>query len=154
ANVKVHPKDPNIAYAAAMGDPFAWGPDRGVYRTKDGGKTWQKVLFVNDQTGMTSVVINWSNPNEVFASAWRAQRRPWTISSGGPAAEGGVYRSPDGGDHWTRVGTGLPDDLIGKVWIDIAQSNPKVLYAQVEGKGTKGGLYRSSDSGATWTIVN
>jgi photosystem II stability/assembly factor-like uncharacterized protein len=154
ANVKINPKDPNVAFAAALGNPFAWGPERGVYRTKDGGKSWQKVLFINDQTGAVSVAINWSNPNEVYASAWRAQRRPWTIISGGPAAEGGVYKSTDGGDHWSRSSNGLPDDLIGKVWIDIAQSNPRILYAQVEAKGAKGGLYRSADSGGTWTIVN
>jgi photosystem II stability/assembly factor-like uncharacterized protein len=153
-NVKVHPKDPNIAFVAAVGNPFAWGPDRGVYRTKDGGRTWQKVLFINDQTGAVSVVINWSNPNEVYASAWRTQRRPWTIISGGPAAEGGVYKSTDGGDHWTRASNGLPDDLMGKVWIDVAQSNPKVLYAQVEALGPKGGLYRSDDGAATWKLVN
>ena len=86
----------------------AWGPERGVYRTKDGGKTWQKVLFINDQTGAVSVAINWSNPNEIYAGAWRAQRKPWTIISGGPAAEGGVYKSTDGGDHWTRIEQRLP----------------------------------------------
>jgi len=152
--IKIHPKNPDVAYVAALGNPFGWGPDRGVYRTKDGGRSWDKVLFINDQTGAVSVAINWSNPSEIYAGAWRAQRKPWTIISGGPASEGGVYKSVDGGDHWTRVGTGLPDDLIGKVWIDIAQSNPKVLYAQVEAKGTKGGLYRTSDGGATWTLVN
>jgi len=88
--LKVHPKNPDIAYVAAIGNPFGWGPERGVYRTKDGGKTWQKVLFINDQTGAVSVAINWSNPNEVYAGAWRGQRKPWTIISGGPAAEGGV----------------------------------------------------------------
>jgi len=152
--LKVHPKNPDIAYVAAIGNPFGWGPDRGVYRTKDGGKTWQKVLFINDQTGAVSVAINWQNPNEIYAGAWRAQRRPWTIISGGPAAEGGVYKSIDGGDHWSRTSNGFPDDLVGKVWVDVAQSNPKVLYAQVEAKGAKGGLYRSSDAGASWTIVN
>ncbi|PYQ79676.1 MAG: hypothetical protein DMG01_08175, partial [Acidobacteria bacterium] len=83
--LKVHPKNPDIAYVAASGNPFGWGPDRGVYRTKDGGRTWQKVLFVNDQTGVVSVAINWSNPNEIYAGAWRAQRKAWTIISGGPA---------------------------------------------------------------------
>ncbi|HTK29690.1 MAG TPA: hypothetical protein VL309_09075 [Vicinamibacterales bacterium] len=154
ANVKINPRDPNIAFVAAVGNPFAWGPDRGVYRTRDGGKTWQKVLFINDQTGAVSIAINWSNPDEVYASAWRTQRRPWTIISGGPAAEGGVYKSTDGGDHWTRSSSGLPDDLMGKVWIDVAQSNPKVLYAQVEALGPKGGLYRSDDGAATWKLVN
>jgi photosystem II stability/assembly factor-like uncharacterized protein len=152
--LKIHPKNPDIAYVAALGNPFAWGPERGVYRTKDGGKTWQKVLFINDQTGAVSVAINWSNPNEIYAGAWRAQRKPWTIVSGGPAAEGGVYKSTDGGDKWVRTSDGFPDDLVGKVWIDIAQSNPKVVYAQVEAKGNKGGLYRTADSGASWTLVN
>src|SRR5262245_57611254 len=152
--LKVHPKNPDIAYVAAVGQPFGWGPDRGVYRTKDGGKTWQKVLFINDQTGAVSIAINWQNPNELYAGAWRGQRRPWTIISGGPAAEGGVYKTTDGGDRWTRVGNGFPDDLIGKVWVDVAQSNPKVVYAQVEAKGAKGGLYRTSDGGASWTLVN
>jgi len=152
--LKVHPKNPDIAYVASIGNPFAWGPERGVYRTKDGGKTWQKVLFINDQTGVVSIAINWQNPNELYAGAWRAQRQPWTIISGGPASEGGVYKTTDGGDHWTRVGNGLPDDLIGKVWVDVAQSNPKVVYAQVEAKGDKGGLYRTDDGGAKWTLVN
>jgi photosystem II stability/assembly factor-like uncharacterized protein len=152
--VKIHPKNPEIAYVAAIGNPFGWGPERGVFRTKDGGKTWEKVLFINDQTGAVSVAINWSNPNEIYAGAWRGQRKPWTIISGGPAAEGGVYKSTNGGDRWTRVSAGFPDDLIGKVWVDVAQSNPNVVYAQVEAKGAQGGLYRSADSGATWTLVN
>jgi photosystem II stability/assembly factor-like uncharacterized protein len=152
--LKIHPRNPDIAYVAAVGQPFGWGPDRGVYRTKDGGQTWQKVLFINDQTGVVSIAINWQNPNELYAGAWRAQRKPWTIISGGPAAEGGVYKTTDGGDHWTRVSNGLPDDLIGKVWVDVAQSNPKVVYAQVEAKGANGGLYRTADGGTTWTLVN
>jgi photosystem II stability/assembly factor-like uncharacterized protein len=152
--LKIHPKNPDIAYVAAIGQPFGWGPDRGVYRTKDGGKTWQKVLFINDQTGAVSIAINWQNPNELYAGAWRGQRKPWTIISGGPAAEGGVYKTTDGGDKWTRVSSGFPDDLIGKVWVDVAQSNPKVVYAQVEAKGAKGGLYRTADSGGSWTLVN
>jgi len=152
--LKVHPKNPDIVYVAAIGNPFGWGPERGVYRTKDGGKTWQKVLFINEQTGAVSVAINWSNPNEIYAGAWRGQRKPWTIISGGPASEGGVYKTTDGGDHWTRIGNGFPDDLIGKVWVDVAQSNPKVVYAQIEAKGAKGGLYRTSDGGSSWTLVN
>ena len=152
--LKIHPRNPDIVYVAAIGNPFGWGPERGVYRTKDGGKTWEKVLFINEQTGAVSVAINWSNPNEIYAGAWRAQRKPWTIVSGGPASEGGVYKTIDGGDHWTRVSNGFPDDLIGKVWVDVAQSNPKVVYAQVEAVGAKGGLYRTADAGATWTLVN
>jgi photosystem II stability/assembly factor-like uncharacterized protein len=152
--IKIHPKNPDIAYVAALGNPFGWGPERGVYRTRDGGKSWDKVLFINEQTGAVSMAINWSNPGELYAGAWRAQRKPWTIISGGAASEGGVYKTTDGGDHWTRTSNGFPDDVIGKVWVDIAQSNPRVVYAQVEAKGAKGGLYRSNDSGATWTLVN
>jgi photosystem II stability/assembly factor-like uncharacterized protein len=152
--LKVHPKNPDIAYVAAVGNPFAWGPDRGVYRTKDGGKTWQNVLFINDQTGVVSIAINWQNPNELYAGAWRTQRKPWTIISGGPASEGGVYKTTDGGDHWSRMSNGFPDDLVGKVWVDVAQSNPRVAYAQVEAKGATGGLYRTSDGGASWALVN
>src|SRR5947199_4799959 len=152
--IKVHPKNPDVVYVAAQGNPFGWGPDRGVFRTKDGGKTWQNVLFINDQTGVTSVAINWSNPNEVYAGAWRAQRKPWTIISGGPASEGGVYKTTDGGDHWSHTSNGLPDDLIGKVGLDIAQSNPKVVYAIIEAKGAKGGVYRSADGGLHWTLQN
>ncbi len=152
--LKVDPRNPDVVFVASIGNPFAWGADRGVYRTKDGGKTWQKVLFINDQTGVVSVAINWRNPNEIYAGAWRGQRQPWTIISGGPAAEGGVYKTTDGGDHWSRASTGFPDDLIGKVWVDVAQSNPKVVYAQVEAVGAKGGLYRSDDGAATWTLIN
>ena len=112
--VKIHPKNPDIAYVAALGNPFGWGPERGVYRTKDGGATWEKVLFLNDQTGVVSVAINWSNPSELYAGAWRAQRKPWTIISGGAASEGGVFKTTDGGDRWTRVSAGFPDDLVGK----------------------------------------
>jgi photosystem II stability/assembly factor-like uncharacterized protein len=150
--LKIHPRNPDVVYVAAQGNPFGWGSDRGVFRTKDGGNTWEKVLAINDQTGVVSIAINWSNPNEIYAGAWRTQRKPWTIISGGPASEGGVYKTTDGGDHWSHMGNGLPDDLIGKVWIDVAQSNPKVVYAQVEAKGAKGGLYRSTDGGLSWTL--
>jgi photosystem II stability/assembly factor-like uncharacterized protein len=152
--LKIHPTNPDIAYVAAIGQPFGWGPARGIYRTKNGGATWEKVLFINDQTGAVSIAINWQNPNELYAGAWRGQRKPWTIISGGPAADGGVYKTTDGGDHWTRVSNGFPEDLIGKVWVDIAQSNPKVVYAQVEAKGPKGGLYRTNDGGQSWALVN
>ncbi|HVB37021.1 MAG TPA: hypothetical protein VND92_00720, partial [Vicinamibacterales bacterium] len=150
--VRIDPKNPDVVYVASIGDPFKWTSDRGVYRTKDGGRTWQKVLFINNETGVVSLAINWEDPNEVIAGAWRAQRRPWTIISGGPAATGGIYRTIDGGDHWTHEAAGLPTDLIGKVWVDIAQSDPKVVYAMVEAPGAEGGLYRSEDGGVSWQL--
>src|SRR5206468_4854546 len=152
--IKIHPKNPDVAYVAAQGNPFGWGPDRGVFRTKDGGKTWERVLFINDQTGAVSIAINGSNPNEVYAGAWRAQRKPWTIISGGDAKEGGIYKTTDGGDRWTHLTNGLPQNLIGKIWLDIAQSTPKTVYAMIEAPEKEGGLYRSDDRGATWKLVN
>ncbi|MBK9314417.1 MAG: hypothetical protein IPM55_09270 [Acidobacteria bacterium] len=97
--VVIHPTNPDIVFVAAIGNPFGANEERGVFRTRDGGKTWEKVLYINDATGVASVALNWSNPNEIYAGAWRAQRKPWTIISGGPAAEGGIYKSTDGGDN-------------------------------------------------------
>lgn len=152
--MRVHPKNPDAAYAAVLGNPFADGPERGVYRTRDGGRTWQKVLFINDRTGTVSLAMNNSNPDEIYAGAWRGQRTPWTIISGGPASDGGVYKTTDGGDHWTHLTNGLPRNLIGKVWVDLAQSRPSVVYAMVEAPDTEGGLYRSDNGGSSWTLVN
>jgi photosystem II stability/assembly factor-like uncharacterized protein len=109
--VRVHPANPDLAYAAALGNPFAPGPARGVYRTRDGGRSWQKVLFVSDSTGAVDVEFEPGNPSVLYASMWRAERKPWTIVSG--AREGGVYKSTDGGDSWTRLAGGLPDGLVG-----------------------------------------
>ncbi|MFN0118911.1 MAG: WD40/YVTN/BNR-like repeat-containing protein, partial [Blastocatellia bacterium] len=153
-SVRVHPRDPNTAWVAALGQPFGPNSERGVFRTKDGGKTWQRTLYVNEHTGVVSLTVSQTNPNELYAGAWRAVRRPWTITSGGPASEGGVYKSTDGGETWTHLSTGLPGNLIGKVDVDIAQSSPNIVYALLEASDNEGGLYRSDDSGATWKVVN
>ncbi len=152
--IRIHPKNPDVAYVAVLGNPFSWGPDRGVYRTKDGGRTWQKVLFIDNETGVVSLAMNWSDPDEIYAGAWRAQRKPWTIISGGPASTGGIYKTTDGGEHWNHLSTGLPKNLIGKVWLDIAQSKPNVVYTIVEAPGNEGGVYRSADSGQSWTLMS
>jgi len=152
--VVIHPTNPDIVFVAAIGNPFGPNPERGVFRTRDGGNTWQKVLYINDATGVASVAINWSNPNEIYAGAWRGQRKPWTIISGGPASEGGIYKSTDGGDNWRRLTAGLPRNLIGKIDLDVARSKPSVVYALIEAPGNEGGAYRSDDSGATWTLVS
>src|SRR5207249_2776443 len=114
---------------AASGNPFGWGPDRGVYRTKDGGRTWQKVLFINDQTGVVSVAINSSNPNEIYAGAWRAQRKAWTIISGGPASEGGGYKATDGGKTFTTLSPQHGDNHV--MWIN--PDNPKIFIETNDG---------------------
>src|SRR5690606_19763005 len=123
----VYPQNPDVAYVAAVGNPFGRNPERGVFRTRDGGRTWEKVLFISDSTGVVDIDMNRSNPNELYAGAWRAERKPWTIISG--AHEGGVYKSTDGGDTWTKLAGGLPGDYVGKISISIAQSNPSRVYA-------------------------
>jgi len=152
--VEVHPSNPDIAWVAALGSPFGPNDERGVFKTTDGGKTWQRTLFVNDETGARVVAMDFSNPNELYAGMYRGFRKGWDIISGGPASEGGIYKSTDGGETWTKLSAGLPQDLIGKIDISIARSNPRVVYAMVEAPGEEGGLYRTTDSGATWTLVN
>ncbi|MBK8316210.1 MAG: hypothetical protein IPL01_20225 [Acidobacteria bacterium] len=150
-SIRVDPRNAKVAFVAVLGQPFGPNNDRGVFRTKDGGNTWQKVLFINNRTGVVSLAMNASNPDEIYAGAWRGERRPWTIISGGPAEEGGIYKSTDGGSNWTKLSKGLPQKLIGKVDVDISQSDPKRVYAILEAPGTEGGVYRSDDSGASWT---
>lgn len=152
--VKIHPNDPNVVYVAALGQPFGPNPERGVFKTADGGKSWKKVLFINDRTGVVSLGMNPMQPDEIYAGAWRAERRPWTIVSGGPASEGGVYKTTDGGATWTHLAKGLPSTLVGKVGVDVAPSNPKRVYAILEAPGNEAGLYRSDDAGASWQQVS
>jgi photosystem II stability/assembly factor-like uncharacterized protein len=152
--LEIHPRDPNVAYAAALGSPFGPGPERGVFRTNDGGRTWKKVLYISEKIGAVALAMNPANPQEIYAGAWQAERKPWTILSGGPAKQTGVYKTTDGGETWTHLTAGLPDGLIGKIDIDVARSRPSTVYALMEADQNQGGLYRSDDSGATWTRVS
>jgi photosystem II stability/assembly factor-like uncharacterized protein len=153
-SVKVNPRNPDVVFVAALGQPFGPSPDRGVFRTTDGGRTWKKTLFINDRTGAVSLSMNPSNPDEIYAGAWRGERKPWTIISGGPAGEGGLYKTTDGGETWTHLTRGLPRDLIGKTGVDLAPSNPARVYAILEAPGAEAGVYRSDDAGATWRQVS
>ncbi|HBY63870.1 MAG TPA: hypothetical protein DEH78_28935, partial [Solibacterales bacterium] len=161
-SLRVHPKDPNLVYAAVLGQPFVEDRERlsfdpkvrGVFRSKDGGRTWQNVLHIDDHTGVVSLSLNPWNPAEIYAGAWRAERKPWTIISGGPASTGGIYKTTDGGDTWTHLENGLPKTLIGKVDIDVSPALPTRVYAVLEAPGTEAGVYRSDDSGATWKQVS
>ena len=150
-SVRVHPTNPDIVYVSATGDLFKRTAERGVYRTRDGGKTWQKVLFVSDSTGAADVELQPGNPNTVFAVMSRAERKPWTIISG--AREGGIYKSVDGGDTWTRLTSGLPSGLIGKGNLAVTAANPNRIYLLYEAS-PGGGFYRSDDAGATWSLLN
>jgi photosystem II stability/assembly factor-like uncharacterized protein len=149
--VRVHPSNPDIAFVAAIGNPFKPNAERGVFRTKDGGKSWQKVLFVSDSTGAVDVEFQPGNPSVVFAAMWRAERKPWTIISG--AREGGIYRSTDGGDTWSKVTTGLPNELVGKANIAVSNANPNRIYVLIEAKPGSG-LYRSDDGGASFQVAS
>src|SRR5690606_2301413 len=149
-SIRVHPANPNLVYAAVLGTAFGPSETRGVYRSRDGGQTWQRVKFISNRTGFVNLAMNPSNPNEIYAAAWRGERKPWTIISGGPAEDGGLYKTTDGGETWTRLGGGLPPGIIGKIDVDISRSRPSTVYALVEAPSPQGGLYRSDDSGATW----
>ncbi|CAI8013632.1 Dehydrogenase/reductase SDR family member 4 [Geodia barretti] len=131
--VLIHPDNPDLVYVAAIGNPFAPNPDRGVYRSRDGGANWENVLFVSDSTGAVDLEFAPDDPNTVYASMWRGERKPWTIISGG--LEGGIYISRDGGDTWSQATDGLPTGLRGQAPPDT------------------GGVYRSDDRGATWRQV-
>ena len=152
--IALHPTNSDIAWIAALGSPFGPNDERGIFKTVDGGRTWKKVLFVNSETGGRSIVVNMSNPSELYAGMYRGFRKGWDIISGGPATEGGIYKSIDGGETWKKVTSGLPQKLIGKIDLEIARSNPQVVYGMVEAPGAEGGLYRSDDAGATWKNVN
>ncbi|MEZ5419373.1 MAG: hypothetical protein R2708_18820 [Vicinamibacterales bacterium] len=152
--IRVHPTNPDIVWAAALGSPFGPTADRGIFKTTDGGATWKKTLFVDDEHGGRDVEVDWQNPSVVYAAIYRGFRKGWDIISGGPADKGGIYKSTDGGETWTKLSAGLPATLIGKIDLDIARSNPNVLYAMVEAPGAEGGLYRSNDAGASWSLVN
>ncbi|PHN01664.1 WD40/YVTN/BNR-like repeat-containing protein [Flavilitoribacter nigricans] len=149
--IRIHPKDPDLVYVAALGHIFGPNPERGVYRSRDGGATWEAVLQVSDQTGAVSLIINPSNPRVLYAGMWRAERKPWSMISG--SEDGGVYRSIDGGDTWAKLAGGLPTGLTGKIGLTLSPANPDRVWAIIEAEPA-GGVYRSDDAGKTWTRIN
>jgi photosystem II stability/assembly factor-like uncharacterized protein len=150
ASIVIDPRDPNVVVAGALGDVFADGPERGVFRTADGGKTWTKTLFVGPRSGVSELIADPKNPDVLYAGIWQFQRRPWTFSSGG--YDDGIWKSADGGRTWTRLtGHGLPDGMMGRIGLAVAPSQPQRVYALIESKA--GILWRSDDAGATWSLM-
>ena len=147
----VHPDDPDVVWVAALGDPFGPNPERGVYRSRDGGGSWERVLFLNDSTGAVALAMNPEDPEEIFAGMWRAERKPWTLISG--SEDGGIYRTRDGGETWTKLAGGLPEGVVGKIGLSISPADPRRVWAMVEAEPGNG-LWRSDDSGDTWSFVN
>ncbi|MGA1360815.1 MAG: WD40/YVTN/BNR-like repeat-containing protein, partial [Gemmatimonadaceae bacterium] len=150
--VRVHPTNADIVYVAALGHAFGNNPERGVFKTTDGGKTWAKVLYRNDSTGVWDLILDPSDPNTLYATFWHAYRRPWMLNSGGPGS--GIMKSTDGGTTWREITSnpGLPKGLLGKIGLAISPANPKRIWAQIEADA--GGTYRSDDAGATWQYLN
>ncbi|MDP2470291.1 MAG: hypothetical protein Q8W46_05485, partial [Candidatus Palauibacterales bacterium] len=147
----IHPEDPNTAWVAALGREWGENEERGVYRTRDGGRTWQRILYVNERTGAADLVIDPTNPDKLFAAMWEYRRWPWFFSSGGPGS--GLYVTRDGGDAWTHItpGDGLPEGDLGRIGIGIAASDTRIVYAYVEAR--ENALFRSDDGGITWQSV-
>ncbi|MEL6547340.1 MAG: glycosyl hydrolase, partial [Myxococcota bacterium] len=147
----VHPENPEIVFAAALGSPFGPSEERGIYRTLDGGKTWSRVLHVDADTGASDVCFDPSEPNVLFAGTWQTRRTPWSHTSGGPGS--GLWRSDDGGATWVQLkGGGLPGGTWGKVGVQVAASDSKRVYALIE--ADDGGLFRSDDGGSEWRRIN
>jgi photosystem II stability/assembly factor-like uncharacterized protein len=154
AQVRIHPTNPDIVYVAAQGNQWADNPDRGVYRSTDGGETWKLVLKVDSKTGASDLSMDVKNPRILYASMWEHRRKPWhgyQMTSGGPGS--GLYKSTDGGDNWEKLTGegGLPGD-IGKIGVSVSPANPNRVFALVEAE--KAGIYRSDDAGKTWKQVN
>ena len=151
AAVRINPGNPDEVFVAATGDPFKYTKERGVYRTRDGGKTWKKVLFLSDRLGAADIEFQADNPSILYATMWHGLRQTWSIISG--STDGGVFKSVDGGETWSKLGGGLPTGLFGRANVGVSAKAPNTLYALIEAKPGQG-LYRSDDAGATWRLVN
>ncbi len=150
--IRIHPRDPDLVYAAALGHLYGPNPERGVYRSKDGGESWEQILHVSDEAGAVDLAMDPTNPRILYASLWRVLRTPWSLESGGEGS--GLWKSTDGGDTWDELSgkPGLPNGTLGIIGVDVSASNPENVYAIVEAE--KGGVFRSRDGGETWEKTN
>ena len=148
----INPDKPDICYAAAIGNPFGPNSERGIFKTTDGGKTWGKVLFISDETGVCDIELNPGNPDIIYASAWTVRRKPWTIISG--SDEGGVYRSTDAGNTWEKLEKDLPSGVVGKSDLAVCKAAPDNLYVLVEAENDQSGVYFSDDRGGSFVLLS
>jgi photosystem II stability/assembly factor-like uncharacterized protein len=150
--IVIDPRDSNTVYVAAQGPLWGPGGDRGLYKTTDAGKTWKRVLYVSENTGITDVVMNPNRPDVLIAASYQRRRHVWTLIDGGQ--ESALYKSTDGGVIWTKLKSGLPTEEIGRIGLAMASTNPDIVYAIIESIDKKGGIFRSDDGGATWNRRN
>jgi photosystem II stability/assembly factor-like uncharacterized protein len=151
AKIIVHPANPDVVYVAALGHAYGENEMRGVFRSNDGGKTWQKILYKDTKSGAIDLVFDPSNPHVLFAGLWEAHRTPWTMVSGGPGS--GLYKSSDDGATWKRLeGHGLPSGVLGRIGVAVSGADSNRVYAIIEAE--KGGIYGSEDAGETWHLIN
>jgi photosystem II stability/assembly factor-like uncharacterized protein len=147
--IQIHPTNPEVVYVAAQGAAYGPSSERGVYRSLDGGATWQHILYLDERTGASSLSLDTHNPRILYAGLWDHQRQPWSMRSGGPGS--GLYKSTDGGTNWEKLSNGLPTQM-GKVGLSVSPADPAVVYAIIEAE--KGGVFRSNDRGNSWVLVN
>lgn len=152
SRIRIHPSNPDIVYVAALGHPYGENEERGVFRSKNGGKTWEKVLYVSDKAGAADLIIDSTNPNVLYASTWQVYRKAWKMWGGGPDSK--LWKSSDGGETWTDLTSnpGMPEGPIGKIGVTVSPANPNRVWAIVE--ANEGGVFRSDDAGKTWELVN
>ena len=150
--VRIHPRNPDLVYAAVLGNLFVPTQERGVYRSKDGGRTWERILFANENAGAIDLILDPTNPRVLYASTWRVRRTPYSLESGGEGSA--LWKSTDGGDTWTNLSTnkGLPKAPLGIIGVTVSRTNPQNVYAIIEAE--EGGVFRSRDGGETWTKTN
>jgi photosystem II stability/assembly factor-like uncharacterized protein len=149
AKIVIHPKNGDVVFVAALGNLWNASPERGLFKTADGGKTWEKILYVDENTGCCDVAIDPSNPDILYAGMWEFRRTPWSFSSGGKGS--GLFRSSDGGKTWSKVTKGLPSGILGRITVCISPVRSEMVYALIEAEKT--GLYRSVDRGITWNLM-
>ncbi len=149
SDIVIHPKNPDVVYVAAQGTVHGPNPERGVYKSVDGGNNWERILYINDSTGIASLQMDMNNPRILYAASWEHRRFPWTVSSGGPGSA--IWKSTDEGKTWEKLKTGLPEKM-GKIGLAISRANPDRVFAIVETDRSIAGLYRSDDGGKTWSL--